>query len=259
MARSEHLGSGGPAAYFLTFSCHGARLHGDERGSVRRSWNTPATPLYGPDERLHEAERSQMLHEPFVMNAAQRGCVVEQLLETSRFRSWPVHAMNVRTRHVHVVVSAPEVAPERVMNDLKVWSTKRLRASRLVDQHQPIWSRHGSTIYVWRDDTVADVCWYVNECQGDWIPGCGAPPPGLSEDDLEPVRQPRADARGGDPIVGLCVVCRHSRPVRSGKGSTFWLCDAAARDTRLTKYPPLPVLECHGFDAWRAMDSTSRE
>jgi hypothetical protein len=246
--RADHLGSAGPAAYFITLSTYGARLHGDERGSVRRDSNTAKTPLYGRDERLEEAERAQMTHEPFVMDAAQRGCVVEQILETSGFRGWPLHAMNVRTRHAHVVVSAPGAAPERVMNDLKVWSTKRLRASQLVPPDQPLWSRHGSTIYIWRDEDISEVCWYVNERQGDWIPGCGAPRPGHAEDAEAGAHQPLARVRRPDPVVGLCAVCRHSRRVRSAKGSEFWLCQAAATDLRLQKYARLPVLDCLAFE-----------
>ncbi len=37
-----------PLAYFITFTCCGTWLHGDERGSVDREHNTPGTPVLEP-------------------------------------------------------------------------------------------------------------------------------------------------------------------------------------------------------------------
>ncbi len=51
-----------------------------------------------------------------------------------------------------------------------------------------------------------------------------------------------------DPRVGLCSICRNSRPLENGRGSTFWLCELALTDPRFRKYPPLPVRECSGFE-----------
>lgn len=47
--------------------------------------------------------------------------------------------------------------------------------------------------------------------------------------------------------AGLCERCAHRRLVRSARGSTFSLCQQAARDPRLDRYPRLPVLACHAF------------
>jgi hypothetical protein len=46
----------------------------------------------------------------------------------------------------------------------------------------------------------------------------------------------------------LCASCCHVKIVRSERGSTFYLCQLAARDDRFRKYPPQPVLECAGFE-----------
>ncbi len=55
-----------------------------------------------------------------------------------------------------------------------------------------------------------------------------------------------------DPRAGLCSLCAHARVVRSGKGSTFWLCDRAREEPeRYRKYPALPVLRCAGFEGAR--------
>ena len=45
---------------------------------------------------------------------------------------WRLHALTVRTNHVHAVVSADE-APEKVMTNFKIWATRRLREHELLD------------------------------------------------------------------------------------------------------------------------------
>ncbi|MCY3881933.1 MAG: hypothetical protein F4X89_12645 [Dehalococcoidia bacterium] len=50
-----------------------------------------------------------------------------------------------------------------------------------------------------------------------------------------------------DPAVGLCSLCRYARVVRSGRGSSFLLCEQAADDPSLRKYPALPRTSCHAF------------
>ena len=48
--------------------------------------------------------------------------------------------------------------------------------------------------------------------------------------------------------VGLCALCQHARAIRSSKNSEFWLCERSKTDARFTKYPPLPVRTCTGFE-----------
>lgn len=50
------------------------------------------------------------------------------------------------------------------------------------------------------------------------------------------------------PPPGLCGSCLHRRVVVSGRGSTFLLCRRSADDPRFRKYPPLPVLDCSGWE-----------
>lgn len=47
--------------------------------------------------------------------------------------------------------------------------------------------------------------------------------------------------------MSLCKSCRHVKEVVSGTGSRFWLCQLAATDPRLPKYPPQPVMQCGLF------------
>ena len=58
---------------------------------------------------------------------------------------------------------------------------------------------------------------------------------------------------GADPLriadeVGLCACCRHARVIENRNGSRFYLCGRAKEDRRYPKYPPLPVMECEGWE-----------
>jgi len=48
--------------------------------------------------------------------------------------------------------------------------------------------------------------------------------------------------------VGLCLHCRHTRVIENRRGSTFRLCELSREDSRFRRYPPLPVLQCQGFE-----------
>lgn len=51
------------------------------------------------------------------------------------------------------------------------------------------------------------------------------------------------------PEPGLCATCLHHRIIRSGRGSTFYLCERSRSDPAFPRYPPLPVLACRGYEA----------
>ena len=53
----------------------------------------------------------------------------------------------------------------------------------------------------------------------------------------------------GAHVPGLCAVCRHGRIVRSGRGTVFLLCRRSMTDRAYPKYPVVPVVRCHGFEA----------
>jgi len=50
------------------------------------------------------------------------------------------------------------------------------------------------------------------------------------------------------PPAGLCDTCRHQRIVRTGRGSTFSLCERSRTEPEYPKYPRLPVERCAGYD-----------
>jgi propionyl-CoA synthetase len=51
---------------------------------------------------------------------------------------------------------------------------------------------------------------------------------------------------GAEP--GLCAGCQHAKLNETRRGTAYLRCTRAAWDSRLPRYPRLPVMECVGFD-----------
>ena len=153
-----------PLGFFISFRTYGTWLHGDERGSVDRRHNQFGTPLVSPSNARQGFESQSLRHEPVDLTPDGRRVVLDSIRDVALHKAWTLHAADARTNHVHVVITAPPL-PERVMNTLKTWATRRLREAGLARQDQRIWSRHGSTIYLFRPENMAEKIRYVNECQ----------------------------------------------------------------------------------------------
>jgi hypothetical protein len=52
--------------------------------------------------------------------------------------------------------------------------------------------------------------------------------------------------------TGLCATCAHQRMIRSGRGSTFSMCERGLTEEAFEKYPRLPVLRCGGHEPRKA-------
>lgn len=156
-----------PLAYLLTWTCHGSWLHGDERGSVDRLHSVPFTPVIAPSaERWTYNAKILSGDGAIVLNSEARGIVDATIRDHCERRRWNLHAKNVRTNHVHVVVSAHGYTPEVALQQFKQWCTRRLRARGLFSEDQLIWTDHGSTPYLWDEQSVAYAMDYVANRQG---------------------------------------------------------------------------------------------
>src|SRR6185369_4463955 len=95
-----------PLGYLITFRCYGTWLHGDERGSIDRFHNRYNSPYISPNEQWHSHIINQITETgPVTLNAEQRENVESAIREVCDYRRWTLHAVNVRTNHVHVVTS----------------------------------------------------------------------------------------------------------------------------------------------------------
>lgn len=158
--------SHGPLAYSITFHTYGTWLHGDDRGSVDSDHNLYGDPLLEPDVRRFATAAGQRKHAPVKLDAPSRRIVDAAVRDVARHRGWTLHALHVRTNHVHAVVGAT-APPERVLNDFKAWATRALRAGGAAASAARPWARHGSTRYLWTEGAVENACRYVVEGQGE--------------------------------------------------------------------------------------------
>jgi REP element-mobilizing transposase RayT len=110
-----------------------------------------------------------------LLDDSQRQVVERTIHEHCRIRQWHLHAVNVRSNHVHVVVTA-DLAPEQVLSQLKAWCARRLsEQAGLVEQNTSVdhsrdgkkrwWTEHGSTKWINDDGHLLNAIRYVNERQ----------------------------------------------------------------------------------------------
>ena len=155
-----------PLAYFLTFHAYGTRLHGDGKGSVDRLHRTFGEPALERNPQRERFERSRMTHGPLTFDRPMRHAVQTAVPGVCDHRGWTLFCLHLRTTHVHVVVAAPTTAPERVLNDFKAYGTRALRRATLTAPDRPVWSRHGSTEYLFEEDDVRRAVRYTLLEQG---------------------------------------------------------------------------------------------
>jgi REP element-mobilizing transposase RayT len=166
-------------AYFLTWATYGTWLPGDERGWVEhgRGWQLP-----DPARKLEAGAR--MTEDACRLDHEQRSVVERQVAETCQFRGWKLHAVNCRSNHLHVVVTA-NAAPKTVRIQLKAWCTRRLReleAVRLRTLTRSVsegvadrssepavrenwWAERGSQRFINDEDSLEAAIAYVRDAQ----------------------------------------------------------------------------------------------
>jgi REP element-mobilizing transposase RayT len=161
-----------PLAYFITIRTYGTWLSGDRRGSVDDEHRGFNTPFKQRDDFRANYQRRAMKSKPIVVTPAMRSIIEAEIQRTCSYRGWELLALNVRTNHVHIVVSAG-VAPEAVMRELKVYATRALRTAGLTQSSVPGWASHGSTRYAWTESEAEACISYSLDAQGNDLPGSG--------------------------------------------------------------------------------------
>ena len=157
-----------PVIYLITFACYGSHLHGSESGSVAREHHVPGTPILEADPVRAAAGRRRMDQASCCLDEIRREAVLKAIREVSAHRGWGLLAAHVRSNHVHTVVEA-ETEPERVMNDFKVYASRRLNGMGLDEPNRKRWARHGSTRWLWKPEHIPAAVQYVMAEQGDAI------------------------------------------------------------------------------------------
>ena len=131
-----------------------------------RKHNRYGTPKIPPNPRFEQSDSQQRKQSPLLLDARQRKVVEAAVREVCDHRKYSLRAISVRTNHAHTVVSAMQ-KPEPVLNAVKSYSTRALRRAGLLLRGVKPWARHGSTIYLWKEQDVAKAVAYVLLGQGD--------------------------------------------------------------------------------------------
>ncbi|MFM7592106.1 MAG: hypothetical protein ACKO85_09960 [Isosphaeraceae bacterium] len=111
-----------PIAYFITWTCYGTWLPGDDRG-----WTKWRKGSKLPQPLLADWCRERMLEESVTLDDIQRAIVNETVARHCELRNWHLHAVNCRSNHCHVVVTATEYSGEQARDRLKSWCTRKLK------------------------------------------------------------------------------------------------------------------------------------
>ncbi len=147
-----------PLAYHLTWTTYGSWLPGDERGWVGRAGDG----IQAPEGLWHEQAEHELKSSPVLLNEAERAIVRETITAHCVIRRWSLNAINVRTNHVHLVVTAA-LPPEQVMTQFKAWSSRRLNERSV--RRERWWTQHGSTKWIFDEAYLANAIRYVKEGQ----------------------------------------------------------------------------------------------
>ena len=155
-----------PLAYLITFRSHGTWLHGDSRGSVDRHRNRYGTPRIPPNPRWHRSNERALTSPPVKLDSRSRTSIGVGIIETCETRGWKLWTQNVRTNHVHVVVSAA-CDPEIVLKAFKANATRKMREAGCWDSDRTPWARKGSKRWLWTYKQLEAAISYVKYDQGE--------------------------------------------------------------------------------------------
>jgi REP element-mobilizing transposase RayT len=159
-----------PLAYLITFRCYGSWLHGDARGSVDRMHNRYKS-AYAPANNNRSRHNQGMLKcAPVILDLSRRNAIVKAIRETCLHREWTLLALNVRTNHVHVVVSIGEKRAELALNAFKANATRQMKQDGCWQMEYSPWVDKGSRRYLWNQRSVDRAIDYVINGQGDALP-----------------------------------------------------------------------------------------
>lgn len=170
-----------PLAYFLTWTAYGTWLPGDERG-----WVAKPGVFRFPHPELEAAALLRMTEPALILDNEQSRIVEQTIAGHCRIRHWHLHVVNARTKHIHVVVTAPRRKPDDVMDQFKAWCTRKLKEhflktcseSTLLKPEAPAkdspakptlrenwWTQGGSKRQLFTNLALENAILYVRDCQ----------------------------------------------------------------------------------------------
>jgi REP element-mobilizing transposase RayT len=163
----------GPFALFISWTCFGNWLPGDERGYVSNTllpggmWlpkeNVPGTPYTKDDPLTQHQARILMNQPPTRLTSSQALAVAESLVGAAQKRGWRIPRASIMANHVHVVITECPDDGRAVRRILKGVSQAAL--SDEFGENRRWWTRGGSDHYLHTEEAIMAAIRYVAEQQ----------------------------------------------------------------------------------------------
>src|SRR5882672_7806744 len=166
MTRRDFNDEHTPLGFLITFRAYGTWLHGDERGSVDQHHRRYNTPILPPSVRRKQIEKRLLKQPPVALSRRQIAVIDSGIRETCLIRGWHLWAVNVRTNHLHCVVTV-NCNPKSVLVALKANATRSMRTEGCWDSDLSPWAQGGSKRYLWTEEDLANAIVYVVEDKGE--------------------------------------------------------------------------------------------
>ena len=154
------MNSAEPIAFFITWTVYGTHLQGDARGWRKRRQGEQL-----PQPRLAAWRQERLKYGVELLTQQQRSVLDAEIERFCGVRGWHLWARNVRTNHVHVVVTATGYAGSKVRDQLKANCTRVLREGWPKFEARPVWTVGGDWECVNTEEDLEQLVIYVSEVQ----------------------------------------------------------------------------------------------
>ena len=160
----------GAISLFITWTAYGSWLPGDVRGWMK--WKKGEQQ---PQPVLEDWCKARMKGGPVLLDDQHRKTVDEVIHRHSQIRGWELHAVSVRSNHVHVAVTVvPKTGNKdsravdgikRVRDELKANATRVLRRCENPIANEKVWTKGGDMQFIDNDENLERVVIYISEAQ----------------------------------------------------------------------------------------------
>ncbi|GHT31926.1 hypothetical protein FACS189427_05720 [Planctomycetales bacterium] len=162
-----------PLAYFITFTTFGTWLHGDSRGFVIDG--IPG--IQQGNAAILRYRKEHLTQEPFYLSASERLLADNLIRQFSEEQGWTLHALSVRSNHLHIVVTvnnrltieaavcgcpSAKLTIDQTMRSIKSLVTRELRKRGIISADKKVWTKYGSTKYIFDEHYLQNAIRYVN-------------------------------------------------------------------------------------------------
>ena len=181
---TNQFNTGPPIAYFLTWTTYGTWLPGDKRGWNRKGEHESLE----PNRIRYDSAQADMKESAFLLATDDKSAVDDTIRKHCQIRNWDLHAINVRSNHVHVVVTASQkiddtkyeheaqasgsattstamvfMPPETVVAQFKAWCTRKLQPHH--PDRKRFWTQGASCRWLNQESELSTTIEYVVEAQ----------------------------------------------------------------------------------------------